>query len=676
MSRRVMVGLLSVLASVSASAAPPPVSLGSLLSEMVDRGAIARLPDPWYTCAQASSYDRRSVSPEDSEGWFANHDASQFIRVEERDGRREYVMMDAEGPGAIVRIWSANPKGTLRIYLDGQATPALEAPMDTLLGGAWSPGPFVLTPPLAATRARGWNLYLPIPYASRCIVTSDADGFYYQVNYRTYEPGTAVEPFSMDTLRAQADAVARVQRSLADPSAPYRAQASRGQSDLRPGRTLTVDLSAGPAAVHELSITLDADDLAHALRTLVLEAEFDGTRTVWCPLGDFFGSGVGGNEFEDWWRTVADEGRTLHARWPMPYERAGRLAISNLGTQTVTLSVVVRARGWEWDDRSMHFHTTWRQENPIPTRPMRDWNYADISGRGVYVGDTLAVVNPVPDWWGEGDEKIYVDGETFPSHFGTGTEDYYGYAWCSPELFTGPFHAQPRCDGPGNYGHTTVSRVRLLDGIPFGRSLTFDMEVWHWKECEVGYAATTHFYARPGATTNVIPAEDEVGRGVINPPPLPPPFTIEGAIEIESLRVVAGTPGMSIVKQDMSGFARDRWSGNAHLWVQGRAPGEFVEIEVPVEDERARKIALHATRSWDYGIVRVSVNGTPVGEPIDLFSGRAGLCEPTGPIDLPGWHKSENGTLRLRIEVVGGNPNALGTRAFFGLDAVVLQPIW
>ena len=41
-------------------------------------------------------------------------------------------------------------------------------------------------------------------------------------------------------------------------------------------------------------------------------------------------------------------------------------------------------------------------------------------------------MNPVEAWWGEGDEKVFVDGEKFPSHFGTGTEDYYGYAWCWP----------------------------------------------------------------------------------------------------------------------------------------------------------------------------------------------------------------------------------------------------
>ena len=73
-----------------------------------------------------------------------------------------------------------------------------------------------------------------------------------------------------------------------------------------------------------------------------------------------------------------------------------------------------------------------------------------------------------------------MDGETFPSHFGTGTEDYYGYAWCWPGLFTHAYHAQPRCDGPGNYGRTSVNRFHILDRIPFTKDFKFDMELWHW----------------------------------------------------------------------------------------------------------------------------------------------------------------------------------------------------
>ena len=82
----------------------------------------------------------------------------------------------------------------------------------------------------------------------------------------------------------------------------------------------------------------------------------------------------------------------------------------------------------------------------------------------MYVGDCLTLFNTVYAWRGEGDEKIYVDGESFPSHFGTGTEDYYGYAWCRPERFTGhPFIAQP--DGSGNFDPgdiLTISGFALL----------------------------------------------------------------------------------------------------------------------------------------------------------------------------------------------------------------------
>ena len=63
-------------------------------------------------------------------------------------------MMDAEGPGAVVRIWSANPAGTLRVYLDHAVEPVLEVPMTEVLGGTF-PG---LPKPLAGERSRGWNL--------------------------------------------------------------------------------------------------------------------------------------------------------------------------------------------------------------------------------------------------------------------------------------------------------------------------------------------------------------------------------------------------------------------------------------------------------------------------------------------------------------------------------------
>ena len=83
---------------------PPVVSEATLLHEMTARDALARLPYPAYTTRQFSSYDRKAVSP-DQPGWFGNDDWSMFIRTENRNGRTEHVLMDADGPGAIVRFW-------------------------------------------------------------------------------------------------------------------------------------------------------------------------------------------------------------------------------------------------------------------------------------------------------------------------------------------------------------------------------------------------------------------------------------------------------------------------------------------------------------------------------------------------------------------------------------------
>ncbi|MEM1061290.1 MAG: DUF2961 domain-containing protein, partial [Planctomycetota bacterium] len=128
-------------------------------------------------------------------------------------------------------------------------------------------------------------------------------------------------------------------------------------------------------------------------------------------------------------------------------------------------------------------------------------------GRGVYVGDTLTVFNPVQRWWGEGDEKIFVDGESFPSIFGTGTEDYYGYSWGgrSTDFYEHPFHAQPRShiynkgnrksgDEHNTQGYSTETRTRSLDTIPFQSGLKLDMEVWSWADCEMSYGVGTYWY--------------------------------------------------------------------------------------------------------------------------------------------------------------------------------------
>ena len=151
--------------------ADPVISLKTLLHEMTDRSVLARWPENAYTCKQFSSYDRSSHNMTDKRAWFGNFDQGQFIRQEENGGRTEYVMMDAEGPGAIVRFWMTfsginRGQGTLRIYIDNEEKPVIEGNVRDILSGQVLCGEPLSTsvPDEAPMEERGHNLYLPIPY--------------------------------------------------------------------------------------------------------------------------------------------------------------------------------------------------------------------------------------------------------------------------------------------------------------------------------------------------------------------------------------------------------------------------------------------------------------------------------------------------------------------------------
>ena len=114
--------------------------------------------------------------------------------------------------------------------------------------------------------------------------------------------------------------------------------------------------------------------------------------------------------------------------------------------------------------------------------------------------------------WGEGDEKFYVDDEKFPSTYGTGSEDYIGYAWSAEPafpLFDSGFASQPFTAIDGN-GHTIISRFHLADNVPFQKSFTAVIEKYKddkWGDKERGctecpnfclYQAVAYWYLSPG----------------------------------------------------------------------------------------------------------------------------------------------------------------------------------
>jgi D-arabinan exo alpha-(1,3)/(1,5)-arabinofuranosidase (non-reducing end) len=290
----------------------------------------------------------------------------------------------------------------------------------------------------------------------------------------------------------------------------------------------------------------------------------------------------------------------------------------------------------------------------------------DVKGRpGRFVGLLLEVFNPTAAWWGEGDEKVYVDGEPFPSTFGTGTEDYFGYAWSDPHPFANAFHAQTRCDGPGNRGYTSVVRHQILDAIPWHDRFAFDMEIWHWQAVKVQYASIAYFYAAPGAT--ISPGIPDLSQRVIHT--APPVFRVPGVIEGESLKVASKSSG-DVSNQDMLGFG-EQWSGARQLWWVCREKGSKLLLELPVAALGDYDISAAFTKAGDYGIAALAIDEQPLGEPIDLYAPHPQVLH-SGPIAL-GERTLTAGAHTLTVTMVDKNPKS--SSYLFGLDWIKLARV-
>jgi hypothetical protein len=497
------------------------ITFKSLLLEMTDRSHLAQWPDPEFSLLQASSYDRRSTE-KSSEGWFANEDWSNYQRKEIVNGQEVYVLLDVEGPGAITRFWTGghpNQKNNLKFYIDGQEIPFWEADHTGALIGQNK----LIGTPLSQRSVEmdslninkgaqpGHNLYAPIPFNKRIKITSDCvkgdagTGFWYNINYRLYKAEVEMESISKESLNKYAEILQSTNKLLTDfmnlsalaARVPEEKEIKKLSFVLKSGASETIQIKQ-PAAIRRLFISLEMDDLNDAVKNTWLQIKFDGKNTVDVPLGFFFGCVDQLVEAKDWYRKVDKDGK-MASFWVMPFNQNSDITLLYKGNKSVSGLIEVAIGDWLWTDRSMYFHVNFKRLDEMPANRTVDFNYIDLKDQaGVYVGDILQVYKKFRGWWGEGDEKVYIDCSKFPDHFGTGTEDYYGYAWGHPETFNNIFTGQPIGDAnTGDKGGTSVnSRVRSLDAIPFHHSLRFDMESWQLYGGPVNYALACFWYGK------------------------------------------------------------------------------------------------------------------------------------------------------------------------------------
>lgn len=620
-----------------------PVTTGSLFEEMIDFETLSRLPDPWYRTVQFSSYDRRSRTPGGPD-WFANSDGfggepipnfEKVLKEPDASGIGEYVMADVEGPGAIVRLWTAAIAGRLRVYIDDMARPLYEGEADPFFRRPYNAFPefkSIDQERFGSTVYQRDASYAPLPFARRLRIVwigNLKEIHFYHINVRKFDRGADVVSFQPGDLVRYRQTIDRITLAMADPDAPVPGLAMLPKplaADLAPGQSKELLSLDGPGAVRSFWLRLQADNLDAALRQTVLEIQCDGfpRGQVQCPVGDFFGAAPGINPYRSLPFSVgADERMTC--RFVMPFEKSLRMTVTNLGSQTVRLTGEAAPMGYAWDETSMHFRAGWRVEHDLVASnvEVQDLAFLIARGQGTYVGSTSILLNPSPipspagSWWGEGDEKVFVDDDKVPSTFGTGSEDYYNYSWSVPDIFFFPYCGQPRNDGPGNRGFVANYRWHILDSLPFASSLDFRMELKsHERTPGFSYARTAYFYARPGAFDDC--------------PDIQPD-------DVRELRLTEWQPaargGASNSQFYEADVVMDRsgtdlrsgaiWSGGQALVWKPKAVGERKTVKLPVAV--AGKYRVHVTAGLDPNSGRLSawVEGRAGGQPkpmdIDLF---------------------------------------------------------
>lgn len=291
---------------------------------------------------------------------------------------------------------------------------------------------------------------------------------------------------------------------------------------LRPGEERTLAEIPGAGCVRHLWMTLAAAE-AQFLRKVVLRAYWDDEAqpSVEVPVGDFFGVGFGVT------RNYAalplamgpENGRGMACYFPMPFARGARITATSEGGQSEVLLYFYLdyeqypALEGDWG----RFHAQWRRQNPcagIDPGGMANEEYQvggsnlsgagnyvilDAKGWGHYVGCVLNVQNLRTtdqwNWFGEGDDMIFVDGEPFPpSLHGTGTEDYFNMAWCPTQPFAGPYHGMPLVGGPNWSGRWSMYRFHLDDPVHFQRSIRVTIEHGHANRRSDDYSSTAYWY--------------------------------------------------------------------------------------------------------------------------------------------------------------------------------------
>ena len=170
------------------------------------------------------------------------------------------------------------------------------------------------------------------------------------------------------------------------------------------------------------------------------------------------------------------DGAQLVLRWFMPFAREGQLVCTNTTGHDCEFTAEVWSQPVGISRYPLRFHANFRTFPNLQTDFSHSLALADAIGPGRFVGLDLGVDSRSDTWWGEGDNIVWLDDTNHPAVHGTGTEDNFGFAWCSPNTFDHPFRAQTMRANAASDSLANMHRYHLLDTLPFQKWGRFQFE--------------------------------------------------------------------------------------------------------------------------------------------------------------------------------------------------------
>lgn len=462
----------------------------------------------------------------------------------------------------------------------------------------------------------------------------------------------------------------------ADPRGDLDEQSNYDNFTVPPGETHVLMDEKGPGVITHMWITfLGPEPQGWAKKgaanhqEMLLRIYWDGDErpAVEAPVGDFFANCFGKRSSVTSLPVIVEDADSYNCYWHMPFRKSARVEIVNQSEKQISL--LYYNIDWIKKDKlpkdTPYFYAQYRQE--YPAQHGKDYVVLETTGKGHFVGTVMSVRTRSPSWFGEGDEKIYIDGEAKASIWGTGTEDYFLSAWGLQTTST-PYFGVPYFDQWGIVGgHTSAYRWHINDPIVFNKGIkvTFEHFGWiapdenpnykatSWNEREDDYASVAFWYqtGKPTFTARAPHARERalpnIERTVIYARDFKDAkYHGEGEVSTQPLDIYLG--------------------GEQLLYKATKAEGAWLEIPFEVKQKEPLRLLLNMTKAEDFGRYQAYLDGTKVGGVMDFFNAKI-VNEEFHLLDF--W--PEPGAHTLRLECVGKNPQSEGY--YCGIESVRLR---